>query len=57
MDGDALDDSVETAVLPFGVEKFKLAKLKEESAELVCLELIPSFFLYKAYFPLFWIEL
>ena len=33
VDGDALDDSVETAIAPFGVEKFKLSEFKEESAE------------------------
>ena len=40
VNGDALDDSVETAIAPFGVEKFKLSEFKEESAELVRLELL-----------------
>ena len=40
VNGDALYDGAEAAVLPFGVEEVKLAKLKEESAELVRLELL-----------------
>ena len=40
MNGDALYDGAEAAVLPFGVKKVKLAKLKEESSELVRLELL-----------------
>ena len=40
MNGDALNGGAEAAVLPFGVEEVKLAKLKEESAELVRLELL-----------------
>ena len=39
MNGDALHGGAKTAVLPFGVEEVELAKLKEESAELVRLEL------------------
>ena len=34
VNGDALDGGAETAILPFGVEEVKLAKLKEESSEL-----------------------
>ena len=40
MNGDVLYDGAEAAVLPFGVEEVKFAKLKEESAELVRLELL-----------------
>ena len=40
MNGDPLYDGAEAAVLPFGIEEVKLAKLKEESAELVRLELL-----------------
>ena len=40
VDGDTLYDGAESAVLPFGVEEVELAKLKEESAELVRLELL-----------------
>ena len=40
VDGDALYNGAETAVLPFGIEEVKLAKLKEESAELIRLELL-----------------
>ena len=40
VDDDALNGGAEAAVLPFGVKKVKLAKLKEKSAELVRLELL-----------------
>ena len=40
MNGDVLYDGAEAAVLPFGVEEVKLSDFKEESAELVCLELL-----------------
>ena len=40
VNGNALYDGAEAAVLPFGVEEVKFAKLKEESAELVRLELL-----------------
>ena len=35
MYGDALDGGAESAVLPFGIEEVKLAKLKKESAKLI----------------------
>ena len=40
VDGDALNGGAKSAVLPFGVKKVKLAKLKEESAKLIRLELL-----------------
>ena len=40
VDGDALDGGAESIILPFGVEEVKLAELKEETAELVRLELL-----------------
>jgi len=40
VDGDALHGGAKPAVLPFGIEEVKLAKLKEESAELIRLELL-----------------
>ena len=40
VNGDPLYDGAETTVLPFGVEEVELAKLKEESAELIHLELL-----------------
>ena len=40
VNGDAVNGVAETAVLPFGVEEVELAKLKEESAELIRLELL-----------------
>ena len=42
MDGNALGDTVETAITPFGVKKFKLSEYKEESDEDIR-------FIYKAY--------
>ena len=39
VDSDALNNCSETDILPFGVEEVKLAKLKEESAKLIRLEL------------------
>ena len=40
MDGDAFNGGAEAAVLPFGVEEVELSDFKEESAELVRLELL-----------------
>ena len=40
MNGDALYDGAEATILPFGVKEVDLANLKEESAELVRLELL-----------------
>ena len=40
VNGDALNGGAKSAVLPFGIEKVKLAKLKEESAKLIRLELL-----------------
>ena len=39
VNGDALNGGAETAVLPFGIEEVEFAKLKEETAKLVCFEL------------------
>ena len=40
MNGDALYDGAEAAVLPFGVEEVKLSDFKEKSAKLIRLELL-----------------
>ena len=34
VDGDAFDGGAESAVLPFGIKKVKLAEFKEETAEI-----------------------